>query len=670
MGADEAMLVPYDAKRRWRLEADALRRAVAGDEIRDSQISRGDLAFFPYRDGYELRPIDDFPAWAERLWPVRSELGNRATFGRSTYFGEGRPWYEWHQLPKDAGAHRWTIAFAEVATHNHFVLERGGKVFRQTAPVIKLPEGASEESHLKLFGLLNSSVACFWLRSVCYPKSAGEQPWADRFAFNAANVGDFPLCRDFPLRAARRLDSLARNLSSVTPISVAVAGTPKGPVLSAARARWAATRAEMIAVQEELDWEVYRLYGVLDDDLTYGGDDLPGLALGERAFEIVLARQMAAGEVETQWFARHGSTPITEIPGHWPAAYREVVQRRIDVIESHPLLHLIERPECKRRWATRSWEAQQADALTDWVLDRLEVESLWRDEHGPRVLSVAQLSDLLRADGDLRDVLVLLTGRADLDLTAELARLVKEEAVPYLAAHRYKDSGLRKRAEWERVWDLQRAEDRGEPVGEIPVPPKYGQGDFRSTAIWRHRGKLDVPKERFISYPGAAREGDRTDVLGWAGWDHLAQAQALSRLVLERSQQDGWDADRLTPLLAGLAELEPWLHQWHDEPDPLYGGSPAAFYTAFLDDQLQGHGLTRDAVRAWRPQAHRGRPPSASAGSSPVHPRRAPAERSSGLGEIRAWARAHGYEVGDRGRLPADVVRAYREAHGEPLTGD
>ena len=29
-------------------------------------------------------------------------------------------------------------AFAFVATHNHFVLDRGGKVFNRSAPVIKL----------------------------------------------------------------------------------------------------------------------------------------------------------------------------------------------------------------------------------------------------------------------------------------------------------------------------------------------------------------------------------------------------------------------------------------------------------------------------------------------------------------------------------------------------
>ena len=29
-------------------------------------------------------------------------------------------------------------------------------------------------------------------------------------------------------------------------------------------------------MQEELDWECYRLYGLIEDDLTYAGDDLPG----------------------------------------------------------------------------------------------------------------------------------------------------------------------------------------------------------------------------------------------------------------------------------------------------------------------------------------------------------------------------------------------------------
>ena len=144
-------------------------------------------------------------------------------------------------------------------------------------------------------------------------------------------------------------------------------------------------RARMIAIQEELDWEMYRLYGLIDEDLTYSGDDLPRLALGERAFEIVLARAVEAGEEETAWFARHGSTPITEIPAHWPTAYRELVQRRLDLIASNPSIRLLERPEYKRRWAQEPWEKRQERALRDWLLDRLEDRRFWFDGAGAAV---------------------------------------------------------------------------------------------------------------------------------------------------------------------------------------------------------------------------------------------------------------------------------------------
>jgi uncharacterized protein DUF7008 len=59
--------------------------------------------------------------------------------------------------------------------------------------------------------------------------------------------------------------------------------------------------------------------------------------------------------------------------------------------------------------------------------------------------------------------------------------------------------------------------------------------------------------------------------------------------------------EELTPLLAGLLELQPWLDQWHDEFDPAYGMSPAAFFAAYRS-QIQGeNGLTDDDLRAWRP---------------------------------------------------------------------
>ena len=370
----------------------------------------------------------------------------------------------------------------------------------------------------------------------------------------------------------------------------------------------------MIALQEELDWDVYHRYGLLTDEqaaeLVAAPGSVPNLKLGQRAFEIVMARRMERGELETQWFARHRSTPITEIPKEWPEEYRRVVERRIEVIESNRNIGLIERPECKRRWQSEPWEVREARRLTTWLLDRCEDRSLWYDGDEPRPMTVNRLADRLRADAEVVAVARQLKG-PDADLADVLKEIIADEHVPFLAAYRYKPSGLDKRAQWERTWDLQREEDATGKRLDIPVPPKYVGADFQKQSYWRHRGKLDVPKERFISYPGASPDSDKDSLLiGWAGWDHKDQATALIGLIEDRSTTDGWDTDRLTPLLAGLLEVMPWVRQWHNELDPAFGQSPAEAYDAYLTSERESRNLTEDALRTWRPpQAQRGRRP-------------------------------------------------------------
>jgi hypothetical protein len=171
----------------------------------------------------------------------------------------------------------------------------------------------------------------------------------------------------------------------------------------------------------------------------------------------------------------------------------------------------------------------------------------------------------------------------------------------FLAAFRYSEAGLEKRAAWERVWDLQRAEDRGESVPPFDPPPKYDQKDYRDANGWRLRGKLDVPKERFISYPGCESDEDKEPVYGWAGWNHLQQAQALAALY-EQRKAEGWTKERLTPMLAGILELTPWVKQWHNEPDSAFGGLRMGdYFDEYLSGELSALGLTREELRAWRP---------------------------------------------------------------------
>jgi hypothetical protein len=251
---------------------------------------------------------------------------------------------------------------------------------------------------------------------------------------------------------------------------------------------------------------------------------------------------------------------------------------------------------------------------------------------------------------------------ADLDVL--VPELAARESVPYLAALRYSESGLRKRADWEATWELQRAEDaidaevearrqefvraawiqrhpRGdgetaeayatglaagledgdvvaaaeraiaaearrrkqEEVGTIPVPPKYRTPDFLSQDFWRLRGGLDVPKERFVSLPLAHCDADGSLPLIWAGYDHLVRARAIAAWYMERKDGDGWGAERLAPLLAGLLELVPWLWQWHNDVDPETGLRMGDYFFAFVEDEARSLGLTLETLRAWAPPA-------------------------------------------------------------------
>ena len=374
----------------------------------------------------------------------------------------------------------------------------------------------------------------------------------------------------------------------------------------------------MVAAQEELDWRCLHLYGLTEESLTVPqGEVLPPLNLGERAFEIVLARQVEAGQVETAWFSRHGSTPVTEVPAAWPGWYRDLAQRRIDLIERDRDVALVERPENKRRWARDSWENLEAEALESWLLDRLEDRRLWFDGSGDAeravCRSVAQLADKVTLTApDFLEVARLWKRVVEVDPVAVVQELVADEHVPAQAAARYKGKGMEKRRQWERTWDLQRMEDHAEPLPDgltrIPVPPKYAQADFAAASYWKQRGKLDVPKERFVSVAGAERDADPTLVLAWAGFDHAELAQAIGTLLMDRQQNDGWDADRSWPLVVAMAEILPWLEQWHADVDPRLGDSPAGLYRAFTEQQALVGGRRLADVPDWRPAARtRGR---------------------------------------------------------------
>jgi len=627
-GSDEQFFSDAPSLRRGGVPAELIRPMVLGDCVRDWSIAASESAFVPYDDEQALVPLERGAGWHRWLWPSRSTLEGIVSFGAKTQKDLGAAWWGWYRWIGERYSIPLTITYAFVATHNHFVLDRGGKVFNRSAPVIKLPAGASVDDHLGLIGLLNSSVACFWMKQIFHNKGStvdqhGARQRTDAFEdfyeHTSTGLQDFPLPTDRPSALSRNLDTSATALAATQPGSLFAAddgdALPSRAGLDAAREHAASLRRQMIATQEELDWQCYRLYGLLppgtDADAVECGTP-PEVALGERAFEIVLARRVAEGRERTTWFERHGSIPVTELPSHWPENYRRVVQRRVELIERDRNLGLIERPEFKRRWNTPDWHSLEQAALRDWLLGRLEAPYLWPAsvDHSPQLTTVNRLADKVRCDARFMQIAELYAGRSSFDLTQVVAELVASESVPFLHVLRYTDSGLRKRAQWEDTWALQRREDAGKKVGKIPVPPKYQSKDFLKTDFWRLRGGLDVPKERWVSYPGCERGADTSLLIAWAGWNHLQQATALAAYYLEMKETEGWEPLRLQPLLAGLLELVPWLEQWHNEIDTAYGERMGTYYRGFVVEEARALGFTLEDLRVWKPAvtaAKRGR---------------------------------------------------------------
>jgi hypothetical protein len=531
-----------------------------------------------------------------------------------------------------------TITFAFVATHNHFVLDRGGKVFNRSAPIIKLPESATEDEHLRLLGTLNCSVGDFWVRMVSFGKSIGDgreasEGWQQRLERDSTKLAGFPLPPELDLLVPTLLDAEAQNLAVLEPAVRVLAPNFDPTTLDSDAAAWAAGRQRMIALQEELDWRYYAAYGLwpesagalpvaTDEQLTEGA--LPPVALGERAFEIVLARKMAAGEVTTAWFSYHGSTPRTDVPAHWPEWYRALVQRRIDAIERHRMIRLIEAPEFKRRFNDTPWPERERDALRQFMLRWLEGPRLWPharrdgvDEFEPgRFMSVRSAARLAQHDPAFAAVAARYEGGPLVDVRPLVATLVRDNAVPSLPGLRFKASGLRVYREWERVWAAQRAEDaidalpdltpeqraerKRREVGTITPAPKYKGTDFAGPGgvYYSLRGPLDVPRERFVVAPGIDLEDDGGLTFGWAGWNAAQRAGAWVDLFNTQRERNASSAE-LKLLLAHVLHELPWVAQWHATPDE-FGDTAASQYGAWLMQQCDSLGITRAELQTLR----------------------------------------------------------------------
>ncbi|MCG8557323.1 MAG: BREX-2 system adenine-specific DNA-methyltransferase PglX, partial [Proteobacteria bacterium] len=544
------------------------------------------------------------------FWSFRTLLRSRTVFGKSPE-QRGGTWYEHLEHYAERLRTPLSIAFAFVATHNHFVLERGGKVFNRSAPVIKLPPDATEDDHLALLGLLNSSVACFWMKQVFHCKGSQgineglkSSLWEQFYEFDATKMKLFPIPREAEriVSYAARLDELARERTTRDVRRVlADSGWSSAVELSTALDRRReddiADLRRMVALQEELDWLCYAMYGLDDgDDVVppQSVEQVPPtwlpwcLEFAERdaANRAACARGDEPEEQPSVWFDRHRWESVTALPEPLSVTTCARFESRRERMRKTPALALIETANYKRRWYKPDHKTEENQTLAAWLADQFEAAA--RERGRPAVAE--QLAAALQDDGRVLAVCEVLTGRRDYNLTALVAQMLSAEAVPNHPLHLYKPAGLLKHGVWERMREAQRREDAGEDVTP-EVPPSYRSGDFLRTEYWRVRGKLDVPKERFIAFTEVPGRNNVDTLYGWAGWTSLERLKAI--LAIDEELEDGG-----VPLADRIALLD---SAWRLLPDVAReDGTVAGRLKAELQALAGSDGPSRELLEDWR----------------------------------------------------------------------
>lgn len=629
-GHDEAFIIQPYSYFRHGFPDTWTKPFILGESVRDYATNTTFEAFVGQTNEGEAVDLAAHPLPYQRLWQQRESILSTVSFGGKSRKENGEIPWTWYRWIPDRYLTPLSITFAFVATHNHFVLDRGGKVFNRTAPVIKLAPDATVEDHLKLLGPLNSSTFAFWGRMTFFARGHYTELWEDFLEHDSTKLRQFPLPETSPVEIARRLDALAQELSTYEPSAVAEREVPTKEALQEALVQWERIRGQMIALQEELDFACYEAYGlVANAPLAVDLDALLSIQLGERPFEISMAREVEAGELKTEWFRRHRSTPTTEIPDTYPSWYQELVQKRLQLMEDNKFVRLIEAPEYKRRWASDPWEKKVEQALESWLRNHLETPNYfpWIDRENctqpPAMVSLRELIRKAAHDDDFMTVGALYTQDSGFDYEALVRTLIVSDSVPALPVDRFTKSGLKKFKVWEDTWEKQRQEDALDARGALPSsdpdfltddlveekkkalklkkPPSYAKADFISKSnAYEHRGKLDVPKERYTLHVACELEGDGGVVVTWAGFDHRQRTEAIIQRI-ERVQNSGTpDMEQLLRLLAALKDLLPWLKQWHNAFDPNFGSS---FYDAvqdFYQGQLVQWGVSEVDVETQR----------------------------------------------------------------------
>jgi len=513
--ADPLFVITPDIARRHNLPTRRLRLFQEGDEVRNWALDAKGVIVLTYNDKAETLPERDMESDLLRyLKPFRIPLENRVSFGNKTFKELDRPWYSYERMNANKYKTPLFIAFCEIATHNHFVFWREPRIFERDSPVIKLLQSNTVEDHQLLTGLLNSSSALFWLKQMCFSKRESAEGATDTyFVFAGSKVQQLPVpnavadalrgehsdladgltalsqaCWErgwqLPALAMKKLfekpgeayHDWNSSLSGYTASDLRLgqpfqnSGNLKNAFARACQIR-EGLRAEMIALQEEMDWLVYAAYGLLPADSLAVGQSLSPTPLAREQRPFVLWAQ-ANGDFETA---------VGLIPAEWADERKSLWRTRLEAIRDSEHIRRIEQPVYKRRWDEQwkvgnrwqcgqvAYDAEILDAFDWWLSEKAEWWLEKKKNGGPVAIdewtaALGQDARVQAAWGVAREALERLGKRADFGRC--FAALVKEQTVP---------DDIPAAVPWDEL----------EKRRKIPA------------AVKRIRGKLNVPRERF-----------------------------------------------------------------------------------------------------------------------------------------------------------------------------
>lgn len=535
---DDVFMIQGDHARRYCLEVQALAPVAIGDCIRDWAVKSSGYVLRPYDAKWNLLEENGRSSLFKYIRNFRQELGGRATFSGGTYDEVGEPWYRYHQMSVDKITARLTVVSPEIATHGHFVPQRRGLLFTQTAPLFVLNQ-EDDEATLLVSAAVNSPVVLLWLKQVCFSKRESDEPESGTYyEFAGGKVQQLPLTERLVAALKGKKDEVSIRLTHLSKAcwergqqlsSLALRklferpgeayhdwnsklpgyvspnpelGLPfeKAAALRSSYGQARAIRnrlhAEMISRQEEMDWLIYAVYGLLPQDHPAAQAETEPAAL-EREQRPFVLWALAEGKYDDA---------VKLIPKDWPAVRKRLWDARLAAIRDNEHIRCIEQPVYKRRWDEQwkvgnqwrcgpiAYAAEFVDAFEWWLREKAE----WWLEH--------------KKNG----------GPAEFDEWPQaLWKDARVQAAWPVAAEEYSRLAYEKARE--------RAEDEGDPAPS-PAPPAADFYSFKQSfrgivdeetvpeglpfgtpydelekklrkaipaKVRKVRGKLNVPRERF-----------------------------------------------------------------------------------------------------------------------------------------------------------------------------